>query len=230
MKYWYFHFSELWLCGVPPCVDCFENTYLLQNTIKTNEILTFSFLRSVHRPKAAAIQNEENTWKKTPLQNSVKTNEILTFPSLRIRFQWCSHSLTFSRMAQGETPLGQFSVFETCSSGVSPFVDCVSYGLGWDATGAILCFRKMPQWCLTFGWLFLVWYSTYVFNSWVWLHIGTSIVGIPCNEVSWSYRAGKLGLGWILLSDRAPSFPPEGVWSSIPSVTPCWLKSGSPRN
>ena len=126
--------------------------YLLQNTIKTNEILTFSFLRSVHRPKAAAIQNEENTWKKTPLQNSVKTNEILTFPSLRIRFQWCSHSLTFSRMAQGETPLGQFSVFEKCLSGVSPFVDCFLYGLGWDATGVTFCFRKMPQWCLTLCW------------------------------------------------------------------------------
>ena len=29
-------------------------------------------------------------------------------------FQLCSQSLTFSRMAQGETPLGQFFVFETC--------------------------------------------------------------------------------------------------------------------
>ena len=133
-------------------------------------------------------------WTHSPeVQNGLTTNEILTCPSLRIMFQWCSHSLTFSRMAQGETPLGQFSVVEKCSNGVSPSVDCFSYGLGWDTIGAIFCFRKMPQWCLTFGWLFLVWYSTYVFNSWVWLHVGTSVVGIPCNEVSWSYRAGSLG-------------------------------------
>ena len=70
-----------------------------------------------------------------------------------------SPSVYVSRMVWGETPLGQCSVFETCRSGVSPSVDCFSYGLVWDATWAIFCFRKMPQWCRTFGWLFLVWFG-----------------------------------------------------------------------
>ena len=131
-----------------------KKTHLLQNSVKTNEILTFPFLRSVYRPKGGAITNRRKRMKTQISQNSVKTNEILIFPSLRIMFQWClalcwlflvwfgvsrhwgnflfsrnalvvSHPLlTVSGIFWGETPLGQFSVLEKCPSGVSPSVDC----------------------------------------------------------------------------------------------------------
>ena len=197
----------------------------------------------VSHPKPFEKQSTEG---ETPLKHCSKTTNRPNGVSPQ----------TIREKAKGETPLGHFSKTENRPSGVSPQTIRETVNRGWDTTGAFFENRKLFQWCLTpnhsrnsqqrvrHHWSIVrkqliapmvshpkpPLYSTYVFNSWVWLHVGTSVVGIPCNEVSWSYRAGKLGLGWILLSDRAPSFPPEGVWSSIPSVTPCWLKSGSPCN
>ena len=128
--------------------------HLLQNIIKTNEILTFSFLRSVHRPKAAATKHWRKHLNTTPLQNSAKTNEILTFPSLRIMLRWClALCWLFLEWLGARHRWGNFLF--SFPSGVSLSVDCFSYGLGWDTTGAIFCFRKLPQWCLTLCWVFL---------------------------------------------------------------------------
>ena len=41
----------------------YGKTHLLQNSVKTNEILTFPFLRSFHRPKAVAITHSRKHMK-----------------------------------------------------------------------------------------------------------------------------------------------------------------------
>ena len=108
----------------------------------------------------------------------------------------------FSRMVWGETPLGRLVVFEQCFSGVSPSVDCFSNGLGWDTTGAVICFRKnalvvsRPLFMVsgmvwsTSGGDFLFSKNHRDFGRWK----GADYVGF--NRFFWNYLGPTWGLPW----------------------------------
>ena len=102
----------------------------------------------------------------------------------------------------GETPLGRLVVFEQCFSGVSPSVDCFSNGLGWDTTGAIICFRtnalvvSRPLFMVsgmvwsTSGSDFLFSKNHGHFGRWK----GADYVGF--NRCFWNYLGPTWGLPW----------------------------------